>query len=136
MMMLTLLTSMALLSAPATGISAMQWEKRVLLVSAADARDPALAEQRRIVARWRSGADARDLAMVEIVGDAVQGANDSAPALRRRFALPATGFAVVLIGKDGGAKLRGTRPLSAATLAETIDAMPMRRHARPSPAGR
>lgn len=33
---------------------------------------------------------------------------------------------VILIGKDGGAKLRSEKPLSMAKLQETIDAMPMR----------
>ncbi|WP_445191545.1 DUF4174 domain-containing protein [Sphingomonas sp. Tas61C01] len=118
---------MSLIAAAPAAIAALKWEKRVLLVNAADARDPLLDEQRRIIAAWKANADDRDLAVVEILGNEVHGVSDTAAALRRRYRLPAAGFAVVLIGKDGGAKLRESRPIPAATLQGTIDAMPMRR---------
>jgi hypothetical protein len=35
-------------------------------------------------------------------------------------------FSAVLIGKDGGVKLRQTKPITSALLFATIDAMPMR----------
>lgn len=124
---LKLLITMSMMLADPTSISAMQWEKRVLLVSAPDANDPSLNDQRGIIARWRSGAKERDIAVVEIVGDKVAGASDAAATLRQRYRLPSAGFAIVLIGKDGGGKLRETRPISAAILEQTIDAMPMRR---------
>ncbi|MEN2786941.1 DUF4174 domain-containing protein [Sphingomonas qilianensis] len=114
------------MTAPSTTISTMKWEKRVLLVSVPNANDPLLNDQRRIIARWRSGAEERDLAIVEIVGDKVIGAIDPAASLRRRYVLPRAGFTIVLIRKDGSAKLRGTRPISAAMLRTTIDAMRMR----------
>ena len=104
----------------------MRWEKRVLLVSAPDASHPSLTEQRSIITGWKSGADERDLAVVEIVGDRVVGASDPAAGVRKRYGLPTSSFTVVLIGKDGGAKLRRSRPISAAVLQATIDAMPMR----------
>ncbi len=121
------LVTMSLIATAPAGIAALKWEKRVLLVNAADARDPLLDEQRRIIAAWKANADDRDLAVVEILGNEVHGVSDTAAPLRRRYRLPAAGFAVVLIGKDGGAKLRESRPIPAATLQETIDAMPMRR---------
>ena len=127
MIMLKLLMTASLMAADPTSISAMKWEKRVLLVSAPDANDPSLNDQRRIIARWRAGAEERDITIVEVVGNKVAGASDSAATLRQRYRLPTASFAVVLIGKDGGGKLRGTRPISAAMLEETIDAMPMRR---------
>ncbi|TXC71645.1 DUF4174 domain-containing protein [Sphingomonas ginsenosidivorax] len=107
-------------------IAQMKWERRILLIVAQTATDPQLAEQRRILAAWRKESDARDLTIVEIVGDRVSGAADSATAVRRKYRLPA-GFTAILIGKDGGEKLRSPRPFPAAALAETIDAMPMRR---------
>ena len=126
-MILMNLLMTASLSAAANHVADMKWQKRVLLVAAPDAGDASLVDQRRIVARWQSAADERDLAVVEIVGDRVVGASDAAATLRQRYRLPAAGFTVVLIGKDGGAKLRRTRPIPAAILEETIDAMPMRR---------
>ena len=65
--------------------------------------------------------------MVEIIGDKVIGASDPADTLRRRYRLPTNAFAVILIGKDGEIKMRQARPIAAAALENTIDAMPMRR---------
>jgi hypothetical protein len=127
MITLKLLMTVSLMAAAPPSISAMKWEKRVLLVSAPDANDPSLNEQRRIIARWRAGAEERDITIVEVIGNDVAGASNAAATLRQRYRLPNTGFTVTLIGKDGGSKLRGTRPISAATLEEVIDAMPMRR---------
>lgn len=127
MIMLPLLAGAALGAAAPTTVAALKWQQRVLLVSTDAARDPRVAAQRRILRAWKAGADERELVLVEVIGDQVTGATDTAAALRRRYRLPARGFAVVLIGKDGGAKLRDERPIAAATLEETIDAMPMRR---------
>ena len=105
-------------------------------MSASSAADAALHEQLE-AASW-PGAAERDVTVVQIVGDTVQGAADSAQDLRTRFELPGDGFMVVLLGKDGHVALRSTRPLTAAALAGTIDAMPMRRAelaARPDPPG-
>lgn len=120
--------ALALLMASAPpSLAALRWEKRVLLVSAAGEGDPLLREQRHIIRRWRAGADDRDLIVVEIIGDRVAGVTDTAASLRRLHRIPATGFAVALVGKDGGTKLRDRRAITAAVLEETIDAMPMRR---------
>ncbi|WP_308813893.1 DUF4174 domain-containing protein [Sphingomonas sp. GV3] len=113
-------------TAPAS-VAAMRWHKRVLLISASDADDPRLVEQRGMLRAWRTGAEDRDLVVIEILGERVIGTGDGADALRRRYRLPASGFGVALVGKDGGVKLRRSRPVDAPMLAETIDAMPMRR---------
>lgn len=47
-------------------------------------------------------------------------------AARRRFHIRPNDFTVILIGKDGGEKLRSHTPISLDTLRSTIDAMPMR----------
>ncbi len=101
---------------------------RVLLVLAAP-DDPRATEQARILATDRAGAAERDLVLVE------PAAADQTR-LRRRYDVPPDAFAALLIGKDGGVKLRSTAPLTAGTLFGTIDAMPMRqaemrRQARP-----
>ncbi len=107
-------------------LAQMRWERRILIIAAQTAADPHLAEQRRVLSAWRKESDARDLTIVEVVGDRVSGTADTASAIRRKYRLPAR-FTAVLIGKDGGEKLRSPRPFPAAALAETIDAMPMRR---------
>jgi len=116
----------AALAAPTT-VANMRWQKRVLLVSAPRANDPDVMAQRRALAGWDAEARERDLAIVSIIGDRVDGTADSAGALRNRFGLPAGRFVAILIGKDGGEKVRSATPIAPEMLAETIDAMPMRR---------
>lgn len=116
----------ATLAAPTT-LADMRWHKRVLLVAAPSANDPGVIGQRRALAGWDKGARERDLAIVTVVGDRVTGATDGAAALRARHRLPRDRFVAILIGKDGGEKMRADTPIPADTLAETIDAMPMRR---------
>ena len=117
---------LAIVLAASPTVAQMKWERRILIVSAPAADDPALAEQRRVLAAWKSSAAARDLTVVEIVGDTVRGAGDPAAALRRKYHLPVA-FTAILIGKDGGEKLRSAKPFPAAALEATIDAMPMRK---------
>ncbi len=121
---MSVLLAVALAASPT--VAQMKWERRVLIVAAPTAGDATLAEQRRILAGWKANAAARDLSIVEIIGDQVRGASDSAAALRRKYHMPTT-FTAILIGKDGGEKLRSARPFSAAALEATIDAMPMRK---------
>ncbi|MET4596269.1 MULTISPECIES: DUF4174 domain-containing protein [unclassified Sphingomonas] len=122
-----ILLAAALAASPT--LAQMQWERRVLIVAAPSAQDPTLAAQRRILGTWTAKRDERDLTVVEIVGDQVRGAGDTARTLRRKFRLP-TGFTAILIGKDGGEKLRSAHPFPTALLEQTIDAMPMRRAGR------
>jgi hypothetical protein len=46
--------------------------------------------------------------------------------IRRRFHIQQSQFAVILLGKDGGEKLRSATPIALARLNRTIDAMPGR----------
>lgn len=47
--------------------------------------------------------------------------------LREAFDVPEGGFALVLVGKDGGEKFRAHEPVRAREVFDLIDAMPMRR---------
>jgi hypothetical protein len=114
-------------SASGARLDDLRDHKRVVVVFAARADDSRLAEQRRALDPLVHAADDRDLKLVEVVAGRVEGVDDSAPVLARRLNRPPAAFRVCLIGKDGGLKLSRTRPISAADLAATIDAMPMRR---------
>lgn len=96
-----------------------RWTTRVLVAVALDAADPALARQRRLFEAMGPEARDRDLVFVEAVGR-------SGEALRRALGCEPDAFAAVLVGKDGGAKLRSSDPLGADRLFPVIDAMPMR----------
>ena len=54
--------------------------------------------------------------------------NEKGP-LHARFS-HGSGFLLVLLGKDGGEKLRSRKPLPLSKLESTIDAMPMRQEER------
>lgn len=103
-------------------LASHRWRDRLLVVAAADARDPLLAEQKRLYRAVRSGMRERDLVLVEAVGPGAEAA-----AMRARLGIADGAFAAVLVGKDGGAKLRSDAPIPSARLFETVDAMPMRR---------
>ena len=122
-----ILLAVALAASPT--IAQMKWERRVLIVAAPSAEDASLAEQRRILGNWKAEGDTRDLSIVEVVGDQVRGASDPAATIRRKYRLPST-FTAILIGKDGGEKMRSATPFPAAALEAMIDAMPMRKAGR------
>ncbi|CAN5256053.1 hypothetical protein BH09PSE3_BH09PSE3_12050 [soil metagenome] len=119
-------------AAPAASltIDQMQGNRRVLIITAPGASDARLIEQRRILTKWKQGADERDVSVVEVIDDQVHGAGDNASKLRRLRHLPLHRFAVVLIGKDGHEAVRSKEPLTGKALSDRIDAMPMRRAGR------
>lgn len=97
-----------------------RWAARVLVAIAPDPADPALARQRHLFEAMRAEARERDLVLVEAVGR-------SGEDMRRALGCEPGLFTAVLVGKDGGAKLRSPEPLGADRLLPVIDAMPMRR---------
>ncbi len=108
------------------------WKYRPVIVFAGAANDPALIGQRRIFTESRSGLVERDIVIVWVIGNTIQaelgpGPGLSASQLRTRYGTEGTGFRIVLVGKDGGTKLAGSKPIATSTLFGTIDAMPMRR---------
>ena len=100
-------------------LDAYRWRDRLVLLFAASADDPAYTEQRDALEAVTEGLSERHIV---VLADTDPGA---AGALRARF--EPQGFEVLLVGKDGGVKLRQGQPVAAETLFATIDAMPMRR---------
>jgi len=47
--------------------------------------------------------------------------------MHKKYKIPKNQFTIILIGLDGGEKLRQTKPLDTTTLFAIIDGMPMRR---------
>ncbi len=114
-----------------TSLAAMRGRSRPLLVFAPKPNDAQLGIQLHILDEHAAEAHDRQLIPVVLPYHApattkVQFPDAEADALRRRFHIAPVDFVVILIGKDGGPKLRSTRPLSIAKLKEIIDAMPMR----------
>ncbi len=113
---------------------------RVLLVFAPSDRDPRYVQQAKLLARHGAEMQERDLVVVPVVtergpqitADTLRvipgpGLSDEEQLLvRQRLHVAPETFAVVLLGKDGGEKLRVMAPLGIDRLNQTIDAMPMR----------
>ncbi len=116
----------------AEGLKPFAWKNRVLLIFA-DRNGAQVEQQRRLVEEEQAALAERDMVVLLISGETVEplyGAARglSAAALRRAAGVRTqqSGFEAVLIGKDGGVKLREQSPVSADALFELIDTMPMR----------
>ena len=121
-------------------LSTLVDRNRVLLVFAPTALDNRYGEQLDSFNHHEADLRARDVLVIPLIQQpgppnlsptlrALQPpriSDDEQLAIRRRFHIAASEFAVVLLGKDGGEKLRATTPITAARLNRTIDAMPMR----------
>ena len=121
-----MIAALALMAASPT-VAAMRHDRRVLIVAAPAATDARRTQQAALLAPAARDLRECDVTVVAVTGDTVQGAGDTADALRRRWQLAPQDFTVVLVGKDGHAALRRAAPLPAADLIAAIDAMPMRR---------
>lgn len=125
-------TALVASNMPAEAISAYRWKKRALVVFAESRKTEKLGKQRRIVEAHLEDLAQRDLVVVYVVGDDVSATLGpppglSASTLRRKYGIKDGEFRAVLVGKDGSVKRTAASPLTAETLAGTIDAMPMRR---------
>jgi hypothetical protein len=120
------------MGADARPLDALRWEKRVIVMLADGGDDPALAEQEARLRAAAADLAERDVVLVAARGRTVTVDGDSGQAptadeLRVAYADSASGFQVVLVGKDGGVKLRAGEPVAASDLFALIDTMPMRR---------
>lgn len=119
--------ALAGLGAGGGALGRYRWRRRVVVVFAPPG-DRRAEEQAEVLARLAAGGDARDLVLVRVEGERVDPPVAPAAELRREFAATVTdGFTALLVGKDGGVKLREDQVLGADLLTQTIDAMPMRR---------
>jgi hypothetical protein len=100
-------------------LSGLLWKERPLVVVADQLADERFQKQiAALEARGRALAD-YDIELVALTGDSA--------ALRHKLRLPTTGFAVALVGKDGGVKETWRDPVDPDCIFALIDTMPMRR---------
>jgi len=115
-----------------------QWEHRLLFVFAESDTSEALARQEEAFAGHDAGFRDRDLLLLPVKGSD-QGTRRAAPGadsrpltetatrrLRDRFDVSPDAFRVILVGKDGTEKRRDAEPVTARSVFDAIDAMPMR----------
>lgn len=99
-------------------LSAYRWEKRPVVIFGASAEDPDVRRQIEMLSAVRSGLRDRDIVVLTDTDPKALG--------RLRTGLALEGFAVLLVGKDGGVKLREDHPVTPDRLFALIDRMPMR----------
>jgi hypothetical protein len=102
-------------------LACFRYSARALVVLAVDPERPALAEQRRQVHDLKGGAAERDLVIVEPTPGLAE-----LQLFATRFAMGPEPFLSVLVGKDGGEKLRSLQHIKAQELIATVDAIPIR----------
>jgi hypothetical protein len=116
----------------ATALDGYGWEARRLLVFAPDADSARYRRQQEMLLVAEHGLNERDIVVIFVIEDAVSTKGRpagpvSAVDLREVYGALPHEFRVVLVGKDGGVKLRQEEPISAADLFALIDSMPMRK---------
>jgi hypothetical protein len=101
---------------------------RPLLVFSPSANDPRAEKQLQIISPHAAEANDRAMPVITLAHDApvTVFSLTEQKNLRSRFHIAPNQFVVILIGKDGGEKLRSAQPIAYEKLAATIDAMPMR----------
>jgi hypothetical protein len=138
-MFLFLMPILAMVRAGETGqvldldLEALRWKNRVLVLLGPDESDHSFRLQKQNLASNSEGALERDLVILEILeqGKSRIGkqllSEKSVQNIRKKLGVQTGPFQVLLIGKDGGVKLRSAEPVSAKDIFGLIDSMPMRR---------
>jgi hypothetical protein len=134
LMVIVVVASTALGSgtAAAAELSDYRWERRPLLVFAPTDTDPRLVETLSRFDATRCEFVGRDMVLGQIltVGTSTLDGHvvdaDQRRRLLQQYGIDATAFTVLLIGKDGGEKLRVTGVPDLAAIYTVIDGMPMR----------
>ena len=114
-------------------LDALRWKHRILLLFGPSESDPSFRLQKQDLASRDQEVIERDLMVLEILEHGESRASDrmlsekAAEAIRNRVGVRSGRFQVLLIGKDGGVKLRSEEPVPAQDIFGLIDSMPMRR---------
>ncbi len=101
------------------------WKKRVLLVVAPSSTDEQLRKQKEILNKQASGTQDRDMEVIYLPLNTISASDKDY--LADTYNIRQSEFYSILLGKDGGEKLRSQTPMETDQLFSTIDAMPMRK---------
>ena len=102
-----------------TDLSQFVWKKRPIVVFADNAADPRFREQIELLNASLADLEERDVIVLTDTDPAAQS--------ELRLKLRPRGFMLVILGKDGGVKLRKPFPWDVREISRTIDKMPLRK---------
>lgn len=112
--------------------SKFKWRNRILVFSAPSLSDEAFRSQWNSFTEQSKKLEDRNLLLFVLVKGKIYDkelkptSNFDVSALRKKYDLPASYSGLVLIGKDGGSKLKRNYPIEPRVVYEAIDQMPMR----------
>jgi hypothetical protein len=109
-----------------------QWKQRILLLIAPDPEMAALNSQAELIRLNKTAFEERDVLIFVVSPEVVVGLDRATSSLDALAVYKDTGTkltysGVVLIGKDGGVKLRNDHWVAPQKIFDLIDGMPMRR---------
>ena len=113
-------------------LDSLRWKNRVLVLFSPSESDASFQSQKQGLASSAEEVLDRELMVLEIIEQGQSRAGNqllsqkSVQNIRKRFGVQRGPFQVLLIGKDGGVKLRSSEPVSMKDLFGLIDSMPMR----------
>ena len=113
-------------------LTQFQWKNRLLFIFAEDASHPLFKDLQSQIEAEKAEVDDRDLIVFEVPanGPARMGTTNldrqQADSLRNHFDLPSDTFSLILVGKDGGIKLKRSDQVDLTEIFGLIDSMPMR----------
>ncbi len=106
-------------ASPVDKLKALQGSSRPVVILSDSRDDPRVARQISALDHTRPALDDRN---IKVLTEAQPGSR-----LRKSLGVSERGFAVVLVGKDGGVKKVWRDPVDPKSIFTIIDAMPMRR---------
>ena len=113
-------------------LTQFQWKKRLLFLFAENANDPIFKNLQSQIMAQKAEIDDRDLIVFEVPAQGPARMNTSpldqkeADSIRNHFAAPGNAFSLILVGKDGGIKLKRSDQVDLREIFGLIDSMPMR----------
>ena len=113
-------------------LTQFQWKNRLLFIFAEDANDPFFKDLQSQIMGQKGEVNDRDLIVFELPakGPARMGKTpmdqQQADSIRTHFAIPSNTFSLILVGKDGGIKLKSKDRVDLSDVFGLIDSMPMR----------
>ena len=114
--------------------SEFQWKNRLLLLFAPDSNHPLFKSIHAEIMAQRAEVEDRDLVVFEVLERGPSRMNSSqldtetVDEIRKRFAVPRNQFTLILVGKDGGTKLKRNDQTDLKDIFGLIDSMPMRQN--------
>jgi hypothetical protein len=113
-------------------LTQFQWKNRLLFLFAPDASNPHFNRLQSEITKQPYEVEDRDLVIFEVLEQGPSRMNttplnrQTANSIRDHFDVPQRLFTLILVGKDGGVKLKRNDQVNLADIFGLIDSMPMR----------